>query len=71
MLLLGHLGITLFMGSILGMSLLFLAIGVLLPDIIDKGFYILGLLPCGRSLAHNIFFGPIVAGLVFVITRKK
>ena len=67
----GHLGITLFVGALLFMPLFFVAIGVMLPDIVDKTFFILGFLPCGRSLAHNLFFGPIVAAATYAITRRK
>ncbi len=49
----------------------FSAVGVLLPDIVDKIFYTLGVLPCGRSLGHNLFFGPILALITYVVTRRK
>ncbi len=67
----GHLGITIFVGMLLSLSIIPVIVGVLLPDVVDKLFFTLGLLPCGRSFAHNIFFGPIVASIVFVLTRKK
>ncbi len=67
----GHLGITIFLGSLIGLRILFVAIGVLLPDVVDKVFYELGFLPCGRSLAHNLFFGPVLALLTFLLTRRK
>lgn len=67
----GHLGITLLVGMLLSLPIIPVIIGVLLPDVIDKTLFTLGILPCGRSFAHNIFFGPIVASLVFVLTRRK
>ena len=67
----GHLGITIFLGMMLFLPILYVGIGALLPDIVDKLFFNLHLLPCGRSLAHNIFFGPVVAGVVYLITRRK
>ena len=67
----GHLGITIFLGMLLFLPILYVGIGALLPDIVDKLFFNLHLLPCGRSLAHNIFFGPAVAALIYLVTRRK
>lgn len=67
----GHLGITIFLGTLLRLPMLFLAIGALLPDIVDKVFFELDFLPCGRSFAHNLFFGPLLAALVFLVTRRR
>ncbi len=67
----GHLGITILLGTFLRLPILFLAIGVLLPDVVDKVFFEFGFLPCGRSFAHNLFFGPIVSLALFLLTRKK
>lgn len=71
MLWLGHLGITLFVGTFLFLPSLFVAFGVLLPDMVDKGLFFLGLSEYGRLYAHNIFFAPIVSSLVYAMTRRK
>lgn len=68
---LGHVGTAAVLAVLFSLSIVFVVVGVLLPDIIDKSLSFLGLLPCGRSLGHNIFFGPIVAGITYAVTRNK
>jgi hypothetical protein len=67
----GHVGIAIFLARFLNLPIVFAAVGVLLPDLIDKGFFELGLLPCGRSLAHSVFFAPVSAAILFALTRNK
>jgi len=68
---LGHLGIALVIAAIFYIPVAAFVVGVFLPDIVDKGLSVLGLLECGRSAGHNVFFA-IGAGLVALIaTRKK
>ncbi len=71
MLLLGHIGITAFAFSMLYLSILGGIIGALLPDVIDKGLLILGYAPCGRFIAHSIFFFPVAGLVTYAITRNK
>lgn len=71
MLLLGHIGITAFVSSMLYLSILGGVIGVLLPDIVDKAFFTLGYAPCSRYLAHTIFFFPVAGIVAYIITRNK
>lgn len=67
----GHLGMAIFLGAILSLPLIFVATGVILPDLVDKVLFILGYLPCGRFFGHTIFFGPVAAFFVYLITRRK
>jgi hypothetical protein len=67
---LGHIGTALFAAILFSGSAAFAVIGVLLPDIVDKIFFTLGQLPCGRSLGHSLIFGPILAAATFAATRN-
>lgn len=71
MLPLAHIGITLFVAYLLYLPLTYVFIGVLLPDLIDKSVFVLGLSPCGRYIAHSPFLGLIMTIAVFLITRRK
>ena len=71
MLLLGHIGITTFVSSMLYLPILGGVIGVLLPDMVDKGLFVLGYAPCGRFIAHSIFFFPIAGLVTYIITKNK
>ncbi|MEM5797099.1 MAG: metal-dependent hydrolase [Candidatus Aenigmatarchaeota archaeon] len=70
MLLLGHIGITAFVSSMIYLPAFFAIVGSLLPDIVDKGLFLLGA-PCGRFIAHSIFFFPIAGSVTYLITRNK
>ncbi len=70
MLYLGHIGIAVFLASMLYLPIIFAVIGVLLPDIVDKGLYMLGIVPCSRYFAHSIFFPLVVGSIVFLVTRR-
>lgn len=71
MLLLGHIGITAFVSSMLYLPILGGVVGVLLPDMVDKGLFVLGFAPCGRFIAHSIFFFPVAGIVSYAITRNK
>ena len=71
MLFLGHIGFTAFVASLFYLPALPGILGVMLPDIVDKGFFLLGYSPCSRFLAHTIFFAPLVGLVTFLITRNK
>jgi len=71
MLTLFHLGITAFMAILVGLPIFSSMLGAILPDIIDKVLFFLGIAPYGRFFAHSIFFGPLIAIIVFLLTRKK
>ena len=71
MLLLGHIGFTAFASSMLYLSILGGVLGVLLPDIVDKGLFTLGYAPCSRFIAHSIFFFPVAGLVAYIITRNK
>lgn len=70
MLLLGHIGIIVFVASMFYLPIFFAVTGVLLPDIIDKGLFTLGIASCGRYFSHSIFFPFIVGSLIFLVTRR-
>lgn len=67
---LGHIGIALLLAVLFSMPAAFVVIGVLLPDIVDKLFFTTGFLPCGRSLGHNLIFGPIIGLVTLAVTRN-
>ena len=71
MLLFGHIGIGAFVASMLFLPILFGIAGALLPDVIDKGLFVLGLAPCGRFVAHSLFFPPVAGILTYLVTRNK
>lgn len=71
MLLLGHIGLTALASSMLYLPILGAALGVLLPDVIDKGLFTLGYAPCSRFVAHSIFFSPAAGIVAYAITRNK
>lgn len=71
MLLLGHIGLTAFASSLLYLPVLGGVLGVLLPDIIDKGLLTIGYAPCSRFIAHSIFFFPAAGLVAYIITRNK
>ncbi len=68
---LGHLGTGLMIASLFSMPVAAFILGVFLPDIVDKGLSILGVLECSRSLAHNVFFAMGAGAVTFAFTRKK
>lgn len=71
MLLFGHIGISVFLGSLLYLSPLIVGASAILPDIIDKGLVLLGLSQYSRLFAHNLFFGPLASLVVYAVTRRK
>lgn len=71
MLLLGHIGIAIFLSTLFYLPPLFALVGVLLPDIVDKLLFIPGVTICGRFFGHTIFFGPLVGFLTYIVTRRK
>jgi len=71
MLFFGHIGIAIFLGTFLYLSPLIVGISAVLPDLVDKGLLLFGLSQYTRLFAHNIFFGPIVGLITYVITRRK
>lgn len=71
MILFGHIGITAFVGSFLSLSLFIVLIGSLMPDIIDKTLFLLGLTNTGRFIGHTLFLGIIFSLIVHLILRKK
>lgn len=68
---LGHIGIALIIATLFYMPLAAFVLGSILPDIFDKSLAIAGLIPCGRSFAHNVFFAIAAGAVAFGITRRK
>jgi len=68
---LGHIGITIFLSTLLYLPASFAFIGVLLPDVIDKFLFAGGFVPCGVFISHTVFFGPIISLLAFLVTKRK
>ncbi len=68
---LGHIGTALIIASVFYIPVAAFVVGVLLPDIFDKGLTILGFLECGRSAGHNVFFALAAGAIALAVTRKK
>ncbi|HKZ45521.1 MAG TPA: metal-dependent hydrolase [archaeon] len=66
-----HIGIAVFFSTMLYFPALFAAVGALAPDIVDKALFYFGFSPCGRFIAHSVFFAPVLSLLVYGLTRKK
>jgi len=71
MILFGHIGITVFLGNLLSLALLYVFMGSVSPDLIDKPLQISGLVGSGRFIGHTLFMGLVIAGIIHLITRKK
>jgi hypothetical protein len=71
MILLGHIGITLFFGGLFSLLFLPLLIGSILPDLIDKPLFLFGITQYGRYIGHTLTLGVVIALITFAITRKK
>jgi len=70
MIILGHIGITVFLGNLLSLALTYVFLGSILPDIIDKPFQILGT-GYGRFIGHTLIMGLLIAVIIHLVTRKK
>jgi len=66
----GHIGPTLLLGFMLFLPMVFLLIGSVLPDIVDKPLFLLGLTPSGRYIAHTLLF-VVISFLAALITTRK
>lgn len=74
MLLFAHVGLTLFLGRRLrNVDLVFLALGSMLPDIIDKplGIVIFGSAGMGRTFAHTALFLCMVAAMALYLKEMR
>jgi len=71
MFILGHIGITAFLASLLFFYPLLAAASSLIPDLIDKPFYILGIFPCGRYIGHTLLAIVIVGLISYLLTKRK
>ena len=71
MILFGPIGITVFLGNLLSLALLYVFMGSVSPDLIDKPLQISGLVGSGRFIGHTLFMGLVIAGIIHLITRKK
>jgi len=66
----GHIGLTLLLGFMIFLPMVFLLMGSMLPDIIDKPLFFLGLAPSGRYIAHTLLFVALSFVATWIITRK-
>lgn len=71
MLFFGHIGITVLLGTLFFLPALVVGLSSILPDLVDKGLLVVGLSQYSRLYAHNIFFGPIVSAIVYLVTKRK
>jgi membrane-bound metal-dependent hydrolase YbcI (DUF457 family) len=71
MILFGHIGITAFLGSFISISLLTAVIGSIMPDVIDKTLFLLGLINTGRFIGHTLFLCIIFSLITYLVFRKK
>ena len=66
-----HIGIAAFVATFFYLPAIFAVAGALLPDIIDKSLFMLGVTPCGRFIGHSIFFAPVIGLITYLVTRRK
>jgi len=71
MILLGHIGITVFLAGFLYVQPSFAFLAVMLPDIADKILFFIGIAPYSRFIGHTIFFGPVASFITYVATGRK
>lgn len=71
MFILGHIGITAFLASVIGLPILIAAISSQIPDLIDKPLFLIGIFPSGRYIGHTIFFVLLFGIITYIITKKK
>lgn len=71
MFILGHIGITAFLASLLFLYPFLAGLASQLPDLIDKPLYILGIFPCGRYIGHTLFAVFLVGLISYLITKRK
>ncbi len=71
MLLIGHIGISVLLGRLIGANLTYVAGGALLPDLIDKILKVLGIAPAGRYIGHTLFIGLLIFAISYVFTRSR
>lgn len=71
MLPIGHIGVSILIGRIFNLKLIYVAIGALLPDIIDKTMRIANAAPASRYIGHSLLAGVTFFILVFALTRNK
>ncbi|MCX8178234.1 MAG: metal-dependent hydrolase [Candidatus Aenigmarchaeota archaeon] len=71
MFILGHIGITAFLASILGLPILIAAISSQIPDLIDKPLFLLGIFPSGRYIGHTLLFVVLFGFMTYIITKRK
>jgi|Deesub1362A_J573_1020465.scaffolds.fasta_scaffold01010_10 hypothetical protein len=68
---LGHVTFTLLFGRKLKLSLGFLALGVLLPDLVDKILLIFFGIGSGRFIAHTLAFAAIAGGALALLRGRR
>ena len=71
MILFGHVGISILLGSLFSLALFVVLIATLMPDLIDKSLFLLGLTNTGRFIGHTLFLGFLFSLIVHIIFRKK
>ncbi|NOZ58454.1 MAG: hypothetical protein GXO66_02590 [Euryarchaeota archaeon] len=67
---LGHIAFTLAVGTRLNLSAGFLALGVLLPDLVDKTLVIFFGIGGGRYIAHTLSFAVLAGAIALLHSRK-
>ncbi len=71
MFILGHIGITAFLASLLFFYPFLAAISSQIPDLIDKPLYLLGIFPSGRYIGHTILAVLVIGLLAYALTKRK
>jgi hypothetical protein len=71
MILFGHIGLSIFLGSFLSLSLFAVLTGALIPDVIDKTLLLFGLINTGRFIGHTLFLGILISLVFYIIFRRK
>jgi len=68
---LAHIGIALVIASLIYAPVLPFVVGVMLPDLFDKGLVLLGVESCGRSYGHTLLFALAAGSVALAVSRKR
>ncbi len=71
MLLFGHIGPAAFLAQRLRLHVLATMFFAILPDLIDKPLYVIGVAPAARWIAHTILFLVVVSGSLHLLAKKQ
>lgn len=71
MLLFGHIGPAAFLAQRLRLPVLATMFFAILPDLVDKPLYVVGLAPAARWIAHTVLFLVVVSAALHLLGRRQ